>query len=75
MSRTIRSPAGSLALSCTGRTARLLYATPEPGWRMERESSSGGDRVRVSFVRDGAEVRVSGRCRDGGIEPEVETEP
>lgn len=38
---------------------------------MQRDDSSG-DRVRVEFHRDGTTLKVSGRCRDGGVEADVD---
>lgn len=71
--RTIHSPGGTLAVACSGESARLVYATPAAGWRMQPDESSG-DRVRVFFVKGTTGYRVSGRCRDGGVETEVERE-
>jgi hypothetical protein len=53
-----------------GDTARLLYATPAAGWRMERDDTSG-DRVRVEFLRGDSELEVSGRCEGGRVDAEV----
>jgi len=35
---------------------------------------TSGDRIRVVFVKGAVAYQVSGRCRDGGIEAEVERE-
>lgn len=69
--RTIRSPGGTLAVACSGAAARLIYATPADGWRMQPDKSSA-DRIRVFFVQGTTGYRVSGRCHDGGVEAEVE---
>lgn len=59
---------GTVAVSCTGRTAALVYATPAAGWSVEVRDS-GPDRVRVRFELRGdgeeREVDVRAECPAG----------
>lgn len=55
---------GTVAVSCTGRAAELVYATPAAGWSVEVRDS-GPDRVRVRF-----ELRGDGEERELDVRAE-----
>jgi hypothetical protein len=59
---------GTVAVSCTGQAAALVYATPAAGWSVEVRDS-GPDRVRVRFELRGdgeeREVDVRAECPAG----------
>ncbi|MGB9378712.1 MAG: hypothetical protein WCB04_14495, partial [Mycobacteriales bacterium] len=73
VSRTIRSPGGTLAVSCSGDVANLVYATPAAGWHMRPDQTSRNS-VRVVFVQDTTRYQVTGRCHHGTVEAEVDQE-
>ncbi|MGN8244174.1 hypothetical protein ACTHAM_001073 [Cellulomonas soli] len=55
---------GTVAATCAGAAAGLLYATPSDGWGVE-VGSSGPEHVEVTFSREGAESKVEVRCEAG----------
>jgi hypothetical protein len=62
--RTWSGAAGSVTVSCTGRTARLKGTSPSDGWHVEVSDSSGGE-VQVKFEREESEVQVKATCVGG----------
>lgn len=62
--KTWTGAAGSVRVSCTGGTIKLLGATPADGWRVER-AESGSD-VDVRFERGEDEVEVEAQCGSNG---------
>ncbi len=71
-SRTITSAGGTVTVACTGaETIRMAAALPGAGWQSQVEER-GPDEVEVEFVQGDAEVRVRARCKDGGLESDVD---
>lgn len=70
--KTWSGTAGSVRVSCTGSTIKLLGATPADGWRVER--AEAGSDVDVRFERGEDEVEVEARCGPSGPVFSVESE-
>ena len=62
--QTFRSTGGTVAVECMGTAARLLYAAPSDGWRLD-ERSSAGQELEVRFESDEARVRLGVSCASG----------
>lgn len=62
--RTWSGSAGSVTVSCTGRTVRFKGASPNDGWHVERGDDSG-DSIEVKFERNETEVQVRATCSSG----------
>lgn len=63
-----RVPGAVLGLRCVGDVPELVWAVPDPGWRVERAEPGDGD-LRVRLEADDDDVRVTIACVDGA--PEV----
>ena len=63
--RTWSGEAGSVTVSCTGRTVRLKGAAAFDGWHVETGDSDSGDDIEVKFERNESEVKVRATCVGG----------
>jgi hypothetical protein len=70
--RTWSGVAGSVTVSCTGRTVRFKGASPNDGWHVERGDTSG-DSIEVKFERSETEVQVRATCASGVPRFQVQT--
>jgi hypothetical protein len=70
--RTWSGAAGTVTVSCTGRTARLQGTSPGDGWHVEVGDSSGGE-IEVTFKRNESEVQVKATCVGGVPRFQVES--
>jgi hypothetical protein len=70
--RTWSGSAGSVTVSCTGRTVRFKGASPNDGWHVERGDDSGGS-IEVKFEKNETEVQVQATCSGGVPRFHVET--
>jgi len=62
--RTWSGAAGTVTVSCTGRTARLQGTSPGDGWHVDVGDSSGGE-IEVTFKSSETEVQVQATCVGG----------
>ncbi len=65
VTRTWSGEAGSVTVSCSGRTVHFKSASPSDGWTFERSDDTGSE-IEVSFKKGGTEVHVKAIC-DGGV--------
>jgi hypothetical protein len=70
--RTWSGVAGSVTVSCTGRTVRFKGASPNDGWHVERGDDSG-DSIEVKFEKNETEVQVHATCVGGVPRFQAET--
>lgn len=55
---------GSVTVSCQGQTVRLVGASPNTGWQVER-GDSVGDSVEVKFSKNATQIQVHATCSRG----------
>jgi hypothetical protein len=72
VTRTWSGTAGTLMVTCTGRTVRFKSASPNDGWSVERGDASG-DAIDVKFESGEAEVQIRATCVGGVPQFHVET--
>jgi hypothetical protein len=73
-SETLASAGGRVTVACTGpESIRMTAALPSAGWTMQPEEK-GPDEVEVEFTNGDSELRIRARCKDGVIEPDVDTD-
>ena len=65
VTRTWSGEAGSVTVSCSGRSLLFKSASPSDGWSFERSDDSGSE-IEVTFKKGGTEVQVKSTC-DGGV--------
>lgn len=69
----ISSGGGVMTVSCLGDEIQFLGATPSAGYTMSVESQ-GPEKVEVTFSSSENEWELEARCRNGAIDPKVDSE-
>lgn len=72
VTRTWSGTAGTVTVTCTGRTVRFKSASPNDGWSFERGDASG-DAIEVRFESGETEVQIRATCLGGVPQFHVQT--
>ena len=71
--RTWSDAAGTVTVSCTSQTARLMGTSPSDGWHVD-VSDSSGDEVKVKFKNEKSKIQVKATCSGGVPRFQVESD-
>ena len=72
--RTFSLVGGTASVTCTGSQITVNWATPNSGFEVEIDSSSGGGTIEVRFRSDTHESRLEAWCSGGHVQSSIREE-
>ena len=72
--RTFSLVGGTASVTCSGSQIAVNWATPNGGYEVEIDSSSGGGTIEVRFRSDTHESRLEAWCSGGHVQSSIREE-
>ena len=72
--RTFSLVGGTASVTCSGSQITVNWATPNSGFEVEIDSSSGGGTIEVRFRSDTHESRLEAWCSGGQVQSSIREE-
>ena len=72
--RTFSLVGGTASVTCSGSQITVNWATPNGGYEVEIDSSSGGGTIEVRFRSDTHESRLEAWCSGGHVQSSIREE-